>query len=104
VRTRCDATLRVEATHPALSGHFPGSPMVPGVVVLDLVLQAAEKQLGASLAVSGLQQAKFAAPLLPGTDAEVIIHLDQDRMRFQVEQSGRTIAQGCFTLKNMEGA
>jgi 3-hydroxymyristoyl/3-hydroxydecanoyl-(acyl carrier protein) dehydratase len=104
VRTLCDTTLRLEATHPALPGHFPGSPVAPGVVVLDLVLQAAEKQLGASLPVTGLQQVKFAAPLLPGTDAQVVIQTDQDRMRFQVQQSGRTIAQGCFTLQSVEGA
>ncbi|RBC43168.1 hypothetical protein BRN41_12545, partial [Xanthomonas oryzae pv. oryzae] len=28
--------------HPCLPGHFPGRPVVPGVVVLDHVLQAVE--------------------------------------------------------------
>ena len=104
MRTRCDATLRVDATHPALPGHFPGSPVVPAVVVLDLVLQAAEEQVGTALPVAGLSQAKFAAPLLPDADAQVIIHLERARMRFEVEQSGRTVAQGCFTLASAEGA
>ena len=28
-------SFRVEADHPALEGHFPGRPIVPGVVLLD---------------------------------------------------------------------
>ena len=32
----------VEPCHPCLPGHFPGSPLVPGVVVLDQVLAAIE--------------------------------------------------------------
>ena len=30
----------IPADHPALAGHFPGNPVVPGVVILDEVLQA----------------------------------------------------------------
>jgi 3-hydroxymyristoyl/3-hydroxydecanoyl-(acyl carrier protein) dehydratase len=95
---RCETTLRVDPGHPALPGHFPGMPVVPGVVVLDLVLQAAERHSGAHLPVTGLSQAKFAAPLLPGMDARAVIHIEQNRVRFEVDQSGRIIALGCFTL------
>ena len=34
------AWCRVAADHPALPGHFPGRPIVPGVLLLDAVLQA----------------------------------------------------------------
>ena len=34
--------FRVAADHPALPGHFPGRPIVPGVVILDHVQQAIE--------------------------------------------------------------
>jgi 3-hydroxymyristoyl/3-hydroxydecanoyl-(acyl carrier protein) dehydratase len=34
---RHEATFAVPASHPSLPGHFPGAPVVPGVVVLDLV-------------------------------------------------------------------
>ena len=35
------------ADHPRLPGHFPGQPIVPGVVVLDHVLAAIESRHGA---------------------------------------------------------
>ena len=36
----------IESDHPALPGHFPGRPVVPGVVVLDRVLAAIESAHG----------------------------------------------------------
>jgi 3-hydroxyacyl-[acyl-carrier-protein] dehydratase len=36
-------TLQIAADHPALAGHFPGSPIVPGVVLLDETLHAIEQ-------------------------------------------------------------
>jgi 3-hydroxymyristoyl/3-hydroxydecanoyl-(acyl carrier protein) dehydratase len=35
--------LRIAADHPALAGHFPGFPIVPGVVLLDEALHAIEQ-------------------------------------------------------------
>jgi 3-hydroxyacyl-[acyl-carrier-protein] dehydratase len=30
----------ISADHPSLPGHFPGTPIVPGVVILDEILAA----------------------------------------------------------------
>ncbi len=42
--TMSGATLTLEADHPSLAGHFPGNPIVPGVVLLDEALYALEQQ------------------------------------------------------------
>lgn len=34
------STFTVATDHPAFTGHFPGAPILPGVVLLDAVLQA----------------------------------------------------------------
>ena len=34
-----ERTLTIPKRHPALSGHFPGHPIVPGVLVLDEVIE-----------------------------------------------------------------
>ena len=45
-----DQTWRVPADHPAFAGHFPGHPIVPGVVLLDRAVQMAQRLRGGPLA------------------------------------------------------
>jgi 3-hydroxymyristoyl/3-hydroxydecanoyl-(acyl carrier protein) dehydratase len=56
--------------HPSLAGHFPGAPIVPGVVLLERVLAAVEAAHGTTAPLR-LPQVKFLRPLLPGEHAEV---------------------------------
>ena len=55
----------VPAAHPALAGHFPGRPIVPGALLLAEVLDAAE-QAGISTCSIRLRRVKFTSPLRPG--------------------------------------
>jgi 3-hydroxyacyl-[acyl-carrier-protein] dehydratase len=92
------APICIAGSHPALPGHFPGMPVVPGVIVLDRLMQAAETRLGRPLDLAGIPQVKFLAPLLPGEEARGIFELDGTRLRFRVERDGQLIAQGAFAL------
>lgn len=91
-------TVRIDANHPALPGHFPGRPIVPGVVLLDRALQEAERWLRRPLRASSLPNAKFTAPLLPEQDAELQLKLEGDELRFSFSRDGATLAQGLFRL------
>ena len=73
----------VEHVHPCLAGHFPGRPLVPGVVVVDHVLAAIERGHG-PLGALRLPQVKFASPLLPGQPARVELDGAAPRWRFRV--------------------
>lgn len=92
------SALCVAADHPCLPGHFPGNPVVPGVVLLDLTVQAAERWLGRALCVAGLPQVKFLAPLRPQETADVVLELEGAALRFGIERAGAPIAQGVLTL------
>lgn len=92
------APLFVAATHPALPGHFPGRPIVPGVVVLDAVLQAARDWLDRPLELQSLPQAKFIAPLLPEQQATIELKLQDTELRFAVMRDSQTIAQGLMQI------
>jgi 3-hydroxymyristoyl/3-hydroxydecanoyl-(acyl carrier protein) dehydratase len=84
-------TLRVPSTHPALPGHFPGNPIVPGVVLLDRVAAALEKS-GARFARIGV--VKFLTPLKPEENATLTIVRDGARVRFRVDRDGTPILRG----------
>lgn len=84
-------TLRIAATHPALPGHFPGNPIVPGVVLLDRVAAALEKS-GARLARIGV--VKFLTPLKPEEDAMLAIARDGARVSFRIDRDGTPILRG----------
>ena len=54
----------IGADHPSLPGHFPGAPLVPGVVILDEILAALlEWRKGCELA--SIRTVKFLVPLKP---------------------------------------
>jgi 3-hydroxymyristoyl/3-hydroxydecanoyl-(acyl carrier protein) dehydratase len=90
--------LRIAANHPSLPGHFPGQPIVPGVVLLDCVLQEAERWVRRSLRVLGLPNAKFIAPLLPDQTATLELKLAAAELRFNISRDGTPIAQGLFRI------
>lgn len=53
-----------KANHPAVQGHFPGNPIVPGAVLLSEVILAIEGLEG--IAPLRIASAKFLRPTLPG--------------------------------------
>lgn len=81
--------FRVDAAHPALPGHFPGNPVVPGAVMLAEVLAGVSAKL--SRAVSAVKQVKFTASLLPEEMASVECEAGANEVRFEVQ----TIRKGC---------
>ncbi|MBQ4855040.1 hydroxymyristoyl-ACP dehydratase [Rhodanobacter sp. B2A1Ga4] len=91
--TGFEQTLRVGAEHPALPGHFPGAPLVPGVLLLEQVALALRSWRGQRL--GRVLEAKFAAPLLPDETAQ--LHLtatDGSRIRFEIRRDGMLLARG----------
>ena len=89
-------TFTVPHAHPALPGHFPGRPVVPGVVVLERVMEAIEAAHG-PLGALRLPQVKFVQPLLPGERADIAIEAvagDSPRWKFRVTRDAVAIASG----------
>ena len=85
-------TLRIDPAHPALAGHFPGNPIVPGVVVLERVAAALRAWRGER--VEKLD-AKFVQPLLPDEDAMIELRADAGCIRFAVRRAdGVPLARG----------
>lgn len=90
----------VPGDHPSLAGHFPGHPIVPGVVMLDLVVQALAERLGGECRLTGIPVVKFMAPLRP--DQAFVIcfsRLAKGRVQFQCLLQDRLLAQGQLEIE-----
>lgn len=98
--------LSIPMDHPAFSGHFPGTPIVPGVVLLDEVMYAIVTDTGLPATDWQLSSVKFLSPLKPGES--VIIKHEQSTngaVKFEVlceglEMNTRQIVAGNLVLKS----
>jgi len=84
--------LCVAPEHPCLPGHFPGHPLVPGVLLLEHVAQALHDWRGQRLA--GICEVKFLAPLHPGESAELQLQDHAGKVRFELRRDGQMLARG----------
>lgn len=95
-----ETRLCIPAGHPALPGHFPGQPTVPGVLLLDEVRVQVEAAAGRR--VVRIVQLKFMQALGPGEPAWLQAQIQGERVSFRVTATRAgdavTLAQGSLML------
>jgi 3-hydroxymyristoyl/3-hydroxydecanoyl-(acyl carrier protein) dehydratase len=90
--TAFEHLLCIGASHPALPGHFPDQPLVPGVVLLEQVALALRAWRNQRLA--RVVEVKFLAPLLPDETAVVRLTSADARVRFEIRRDDTLLARG----------
>jgi 3-hydroxymyristoyl/3-hydroxydecanoyl-(acyl carrier protein) dehydratase len=103
--TMLSLPLAVAADHPAYAGHFPGRPILPGVVLLDEALLALAALQGKPEAMVQIKSAKFLSPVQPGES----LRLDYAStaagvFRFELKASDRVVASGMVAFAVADGA
>jgi len=94
--------LRVDASHPCLPGHFPGSPVVPGVVILDLVARSILAEHPQDR-VCGFPHVKFLSPLAPETGFQLTWTKRPDgQIDFYCEAGNRRLVQGRLHIEAIQ--
>jgi acyl-coenzyme A synthetase/AMP-(fatty) acid ligase/3-hydroxymyristoyl/3-hydroxydecanoyl-(acyl carrier protein) dehydratase len=84
----------VPADHPALRGHFPGQPIVPGVLLLQMVQSILTE---AGYRVRECPEVKFRAPVGPEMAIELRVDIaDQRTAHFVARVGGRPAMSGTF--------
>jgi 3-hydroxymyristoyl/3-hydroxydecanoyl-(acyl carrier protein) dehydratase len=90
----------VQADHPSFRGHFPGQPVLPGVVLLDRVARALRRAAGAEAQVAGIRLAKFHLPVLPGDNLRLeLLAKGEGTIQFRIVRGEAVVADGLFNVK-----
>lgn len=90
-----EALLSIAPDHPAFRGHFPGRPIVPGVVLLDHALDAIGNLTDSDLSACQISAVKFLSPVLPGEPVHVRCEtLTNGAIRFDILSGERKVATG----------
>jgi 3-hydroxymyristoyl/3-hydroxydecanoyl-(acyl carrier protein) dehydratase len=90
-----ECTVCIGAEHPALPGHFPEQPLVPGVILLEQVAEAL--RAWRNLRLARVLEVKFVAPLLPEQTAQLQLREaapDGTRLRFEIRRDDVLLARG----------
>lgn len=102
--------INISSEHPSLSGHFPGNPVVPGVVILEHVRQCIEEWKSFSINDSQLKSVKFLSPVLMGDGPSQSLNIVLDekistgtsptiKIEFRCLQNENLIVQGLWELQ-----
>ncbi len=95
-----ESALVFPADHPAFAGHFPGTPIVPGVLLLDAALHALQAATGRDAAE--VASAKFLLPIGPGQALTLACEAGDDaggRARFSIAAGAQQAASGQLVLE-----
>jgi 3-hydroxymyristoyl/3-hydroxydecanoyl-(acyl carrier protein) dehydratase len=90
-----ESALDVPAAHPAFEGHFPGHPILPGVVLLAELIAAMRADDAGAAREWRVESAKFASPVAPGTRLTLLRRGEgTGRVRFEIRAEARLVASG----------
>src|SRR6202163_3454357 len=98
-KKRIVAIKNVTINEPFFMGHFPGLPIMPGVLIVEAIAQAGgallltevEDRSDKVMMFTGIERAKFRRPVSPG-----------DQLRLEVEVTGWRSVPG-MTAAKMQG-
>jgi 3-hydroxyacyl-[acyl-carrier-protein] dehydratase len=112
--TQLHAQTLVSPDWPVFQGHFPGFPIMPGVLLIETIAQAGSLILGLNgadeegsfIGFSGVEQAKFRRAIKPGDVMEVHVDLMRARRGFfkfegRIEVDGALAAEVKFAAAQM---
>src|SRR6266571_9363657 len=104
-KERVVAIKNVTANEPFLAGHFPGYPIMPGVLIVEAMAQAGgamlltevEDRSNKLIVFTGIEKARFRRPVVPGDQLRievVMLSWKEGHSRIAVRMEGKAFVNG----------
>ncbi|MFB3916816.1 MAG: 3-hydroxyacyl-ACP dehydratase FabZ [Terriglobales bacterium] len=111
-KQRIVALKNVTVNEPFFAGHFPGHPIMPGVLIVEAIAQAGgallltevEDRDNKLMVFTGIERAKFRRPVVPGDQLRIEVEVvawrrTAVRMRGHVFVDGKRAAEATVTCR-----
>ena len=87
-KERIVAIKNVTVNEPFFTGHFPGNPIMPGVLIVEAIAQAGgallltevEDRHNKLMVFTGIERARFRRPVVPGDQLRIEVEVKAWRM------------------------
>ncbi len=110
MQNKIEKKIAINHDHPSLDGHFPGYPILPGVVILDYVRQLIEEWKRTTTRALKLESVKFISPLLMNGQGSSVFNIVLEekqvstasvrlKLDFSCLQDGHVFVQGVWQLQ-----
>lgn len=101
-------TLKINNAHELYLGHFPGRPVTPGVILMQLFKEEAERVSKKNLQLEHASNVKFTAVVDPNNDDQLILrsHIEESEGAVSLKgtaENNNSIAikiQAIYKIKN----
>lgn len=91
--------IKINKNHKIYEGHFPGLPVTPGVILMQLFLEEAQRITSLDLQLQQASNVKFMAVVDPSQDENFILHTNISENSNTVSIKGTAQHKGCTVLK-----
>lgn len=104
------ARKNVSMTDPSLQGHFPGNPVMPGVLIIESLAQASAvlgrltDPSASSVLLTEISSARFRKPIVPGDCVSIEVTVLKQRKPFYwfsgvAKVDGENVAEVAFSAR-----
>lgn len=93
-----ELATEIELPANCCAGHFPGRPLVPGVLQLLLVERALIDVIGDDTALAELARVRWRKPVTPTDRLRLSATIDDVRARFELAVDGAVVCDGSVAL------
>ncbi len=82
------ATIKLDRSHIVFKGHFPGHPVTPGVIQIQLVHELLEFHLKRSVNLLTIDECKFLHVLDPESTSQLNVNIELHKKNGQIKIKG----------------